>query len=145
MSSCLWPITVHWSRTCYVMNNTKNVVCSLSTFPVMIIYCWKSLLISSPLPFSVYFADFYAQANPSKQQWVKERKWYMEPREDARVSGEAARSTPVSSRVTSCDSPKLRAYSQATKYSWTHIDYLVFSESVSTNDDCSYPWSHPLI
>ena len=38
----------------------------------------------------------------------------MEPREDARVSGEAARNTRVSSRVTSRDSPKWRAYSQAT-------------------------------
>ena len=38
----------------------------------------------------------------------------MEPREDARVSGEAARSTRVSSRVTSRDCPKWRAYSKAT-------------------------------
>lgn len=37
-----------------------------------------------------------------------------ELRENVRVSGEAARSIRVSSRVTSRDSPKWRAYSQAT-------------------------------
>ena len=37
-----------------------------------------------------------------------------ELRENVRVSGEAARSTRVSSRLTSRDSPKWRAYSQAT-------------------------------
>ena len=103
----------------------------------------KSLLISSPLPFSVDFADVYAQANPWKQQWVSERE-VIHGAARGRASERGSREEH--SRIVSRDFPRLpQMESLLTSYkcSWTHTDYLAFSESVSTNDDldCSYPWS----
>lgn len=118
MSSCWWQITIHCCRTCYVMNDTKNAVCNLSTFPVVIIYCWKAYWFLRLFP--TVFSAVYAQVNLWKQQWGREREvihvFYpaskrsinsegSELRENVRVSGEAARTTRVSSRVTSRDSP----------------------------------------
>ena len=80
----------------------------------------KSLLTSSPLPYSVDFSAVYAQVNLWKQQWGREREvihvFYpankrsinserSELQENVRVSGDTARSTRVSSRVTFRDSP----------------------------------------
>ena len=114
MSSCWWHITVPFSRTCYVMNDTKKAVCSLSTFPVMIIYCWKARWFLGLFPSVLILQTFMPKQTRESNSEGRRGKWYMEPREDARVSGEAARSTRVSSRVTSRDSPKWRAYSKAT-------------------------------
>ena len=145
MSSCLWQITVHCSRTCYVMNDTKKSCLQSVYFSRHDNLFLKSLLISSPVPFSVDFADVYAQANPWKQ--VKERE-VIHGAARGRASERGSREEH--SRLLSRDFPRLpqmESLLTGCKYSRTHIDYLVFSESVSTNDDLdgSYPWSHPLI
>ena len=130
MSSCWWPITVHWSRTCYVMNDTKKVVCSLSTF---IVEKLAGFFASSLQCWVV--ADVYAQANPWKQQWVNERE-VIHGAARGRASERGSREEH--SRLLSRDFPRLpqmESWLTGYKYSRTHIDYLVFSESVSTNDD----------
>ena len=147
MSSCWWQITVHCSRTCYVMNDTKKSCLQSVYIPCHDNLLLKSLLISWPLPFSVDFADVYAQANPWKQQWGKERE-VIHGAARGRASERGSREEH--SRLLSRDFPRLpqmESLLKGYKYSWSHTDYPVFSESVSTNDDldCSYPWSHPLI
>ena len=145
MSSCWWQITLHCSRSWYVMNDTKKSCLQSVYIPCHDNFLLKSLLISWPLPFSFDFADVYAQANPWKQQWVKEREVIHGA---ARRRASERGSREEHSHILSRDFPRLPQIESLLigyKYSWTHTDYLVFSESLSTNDDCSYPWSHPLI
>ena len=121
----------------------------------------KSLLISSPLPYSVDFSAVYAQVNLWKQQWGREREviHVFYPANKRSINSEGSelqrtcewagkpRGALASPLAWLPATPQMESLLTGYKYSWTHIDYIVFSESVSTNDDldCSYPWSHPLL
>lgn len=77
MSSCWWQITIQCCRTCYVMNDTKNAVCNLSTFPVVIIYCWKAYWFLRLFPTVLIFQPFMPKYTSESNSEGGRGKWYM--------------------------------------------------------------------